>query len=84
MQTRVMELPPLSTRPVPNRGPLTDPTIEFTARSVISLNLPLRTEPTGYIRINLPDPFENAEAAKPRTPVMENPNRSLPSLPLSR
>lgn len=75
------ELPPLSPRPVADRGPLTDPTIDFTARSVINPNLPLRTEPTGFVRINLPDPFEHVEAAKPRTPVAESPNRSLPNLP---
>jgi len=75
------ELPALSQRPVADRAPLTDPTIEFTARSVISLNLPLRTEQTGFLRMNLPDPFEHVEAAKSRTPVVENPNRSMPSLP---
>jgi hypothetical protein len=71
------KLAPLAQRPVADRAPLTDPTIDFTARSVINPNLPLRTEPTGFLRINLPDPFENVEAAKPRTPVVENPNRSL-------
>jgi hypothetical protein len=75
------ELPILSTRPVPDRAPLADPTVEFTAQSVISQTLPLRTGPTGFIRINLPDPFEHADAARPRTPVVENPNRSLPSVP---
>jgi hypothetical protein len=75
------ELPPLSQRPVADRAPLTDPTIDFTARSVINPNPPLRTEPTGFLRINLPDPFEHVEAAKPRTPVIENPNRSLGSPP---
>lgn len=72
------ELPQLSQRPVADRAPLTDPTLEFTAQSVISTMLPLRIDPTGFIRINLPDPFENADAAKPRTPVVDDPNRSLP------
>jgi hypothetical protein len=75
------DLPILSPRPVPDRAPLTDPTIEFTAQSVISQKLPLRTEPTGFIRLNIPDPFEHAEDAKPRTPIVENPNRSLPHVP---
>jgi hypothetical protein len=79
--SRPADLPILSSRPVPDRAPLADPTIEFTARSVISQTLPLRTLPTGFIRMNIPDPYEHAEAAKPRTPVVENPNRSLPSLP---
>jgi hypothetical protein len=72
------ELPILSPKPVADRAPLTDPTAEFTAASVISPSLPLRTEPAGFVRINLPDPFENAEAGKIRTPVVENPNRVLP------
>jgi hypothetical protein len=71
------ELPVLSQRPVADRAPLTDPTLEFTAQSVISAMLPLRIDPTGFIRINLPDPFENADAAKPRTPIVEDPNRAL-------
>lgn len=75
------ELPLLSPRPVADRAPLTDPTIEFTAQSVISTKLPIRTEPTGFLRINLPDPFEHVEGAKPRTPVLENPNRSLGNPP---
>lgn len=78
------ELPILSARPVPDRAPLTDPTLEFTAKSVVSEGLPLRADQTGFQRINLPDPFENAEAAKPRTPVEENPNRSLVSPPPPR
>jgi hypothetical protein len=70
-------LPTLGTR-VADRAPLADPTVEFTAQSVVSTVLPLRTEPTGFLRITLPDPFENSEAARPRTPVVEDPNKSLP------
>ena len=72
------ELPSLSPKPVTDRAPLADPTAEFTAASVISPTLPLRTEPAGFVRINLPDPFENADAARVRTPVVEDPNRVLP------
>jgi hypothetical protein len=75
------ELPILSGKPVPDRAPLADPTVEFTARSVISALLPLRVDPAGFVRINLPDPFEHAAAATPRTTVMEDPNRSLGSSP---
>jgi hypothetical protein len=78
------ELPILSNRPVPDRAPLTDPTVEFTAKSVISLSLPLRSVQVGFLRIPLPDPFEHADAARPRTPVVENPNRSLGSPPPPR
>jgi len=82
--TMPAELPILSARPVGDRAPLTDPTLEFTARSVISPTLPLRTTPAGFIRISVPDPFEHADAAKPRTPVVDDPNRSLGSPPPPR
>jgi len=78
------DLPILSNRPVPDRAPLTDPTLEFTARSVISQSLPLRSVQIGFLRIPLPDPFEHADAARPRTPVVENPNRSLGNPPPPR
>jgi hypothetical protein len=76
--TRPAPLPVLAPKPVADRAPLADPTAEFTAASVISPTLPLRTEPAGFVRINLPDPFENAGTGKPLTPVEENPNRALP------
>jgi hypothetical protein len=76
--SRPADLPVLSPKPVSDRASLADPTAEFTAGSVINPNLPLRTEQAGFVRINLPDPFENADAAKVRTPVVEDPNRVLP------
>ena len=78
------DLPILSPRPVPDRAPLDDPTTEFTAQSAISASLPLRTEPAAFIRFNLPDPFEHSEAARPRTPVVENPNRAIAAPPPPR
>jgi hypothetical protein len=78
------ELPILSAKPVADRAPLTDPTLEFTARSVINPTLPFRTTPAGFIRIPVPDPFEHADGAKPRTPVVDDPNRSLGSPPPPR
>jgi len=74
----------LSSRPAADRAPLSDPTVEFTARSVVSSSLPLRTLPVGFLRIPLPDPFEHADAARPRTPVVEDPNRALGSPPPPR
>jgi hypothetical protein len=79
--SRPADLPILSSKPVPDRAPLTDPTGEFTAQSVISLVLPLRTGSTLFIPINLPDPFEHAADARPRTPVVEDPNRVLGDVP---
>jgi len=82
--SKPMDLPFLSSRPAADRAPLSDPTVEFTARSVVSSSLPLRTLPVGFLRIPLPDPFEHADAARPRTPVVEDPNRALGSPPPPR
>jgi hypothetical protein len=78
------DVPPLSTKPVPDRASLADPTTEFTARSVISPTLPLRTEPAGFLKFNLPDPFENSAAARPRLVVPEDPNRAMGTIPPPR
>jgi hypothetical protein len=78
------DLPLLSAKPVPDRASLADPTAEFTARSVISPTLPLRTEMAGFVRFNLPDPFEHSEAARPRLVVPEDPNRALGTVPPPR
>ncbi|HEX3148848.1 MAG TPA: hypothetical protein VHR66_12275 [Gemmataceae bacterium] len=78
------DLPILSAKPIGDRAPLIDPTAEFTAASVISPSLPLRTTQADFVRINLPDPFEHVDAAKPRTPVAENPNRVLGNPPPPR
>lgn len=78
------DLPLLSAKPVTNRAPLTDPTSEFTATSVVRDKLPLRATPADFVRIDLPDPFENAAAARPRTPVVEDPNRALGNPPPPR
>lgn len=81
---RPADVPVLSAKPVADRASLADPTTEFTARSVISPTLPLRTDPVGFLRFNLPDPFEHSEAARPRLVVPENPNRALGTIPPPR
>jgi hypothetical protein len=77
------EVPILSAKPVPDRASLADPTIEFTARSVISPMLPLRVQPAGFLRFNLPDPFEHSAAARPPV-ASEDPNRALGTIPPPR
>lgn len=76
------DLPILSPLPVGDRAPLTDPTIEFTAQSVISIVLPLRSETTGFIRFTLPDPFENSTRSP--IPIVDDPNRALGNPPPPR
>lgn len=73
-------LPTLSPVPVPERASLADPTTEFTAQSVISVVLPLRLEPTGFLRLNLPDPFET-RGQRSTTVLPDEPNRALGNPP---
>jgi hypothetical protein len=77
------DVPILSAKPVPDRASLADPTVEFTARSVVSPTLPLRTQPAGFLRFNLPEPFEHSAAARPPV-VAEDPNRALGTIPPPR
>lgn len=80
---RPAELPILA-RQTPDRAPLTDPTTEFTNRSVIAETLPLRTTEAPFVKVNIPDPFENAETVRPRVPTPEDPAQSLGTPPTPR
>jgi hypothetical protein len=72
---------PILGRPVPDRASLDDPTAEFTASSVFNKNLPLRTTTAPFVKTNLPDPFENSEAAKVKIAPKEDPATSLGNPP---
>jgi hypothetical protein len=79
---RPVDLPILA-RPTPDRASLEDPTADYSTSSVSAAALPLRQTTAPFVKVNLPDPFENAEAAKSRTPLTENPVSVLgtPQLP---
>lgn len=72
---------PILARPTADRASLDDPTAEFTARSVINSNLPLRVGLSMFVRVNLPEPFENAAAAKVKTTLPDDPNSALGNPP---
>jgi hypothetical protein len=65
-------LPILARRSL-DRGSLEDPTTEFTAQSIINNKLPLRSLPAPFVKVDLPNPFENAEAVKVKVIVKEDP-----------
>jgi hypothetical protein len=81
--TQPVDLPLLSMQPLPDRAPLADPTVEFTAQSVISATLPLRIDPTAFLRYVLPDPFEHRDG-RARTTPNDDPNRVLGNPPPPR
>jgi hypothetical protein len=60
----------------PDRAPLTDPTLEASVAAALAGRLPGRTAPAPFVRLNLPDPFENSHAVRLRTPPPESPSPS--------
>lgn len=71
------DLPLLSRTPVPDRASLADPTTEFTAQSVVSVMLPLRTALAPFVKLTIPEPYEFAGQAVPKVLPPEDPNRVL-------
>jgi predicted small lipoprotein YifL len=78
--SRPLPLPPLA-QPVSDRASLEDPTADYSARAVIGAALRPRTTPVPFLKVNLPDPFENAEMVRLRVTMPEDANRSLGTPP---
>jgi hypothetical protein len=72
---------PILARPTPDRASLEDPTVEFTAQSIINNNLPLRSTTAPFVKVTLPDPFENVEAAKVKVALKDDPLTAVGNLP---
>jgi hypothetical protein len=70
---------PLTPRPSPDRASLEDPTAEFSALQAVAAPPPARTTPAPFLRVNVPDPFENAAAVRLRTPPAEDPTTDIPA-----
>jgi hypothetical protein len=78
----LIELPRLDlSRPVPlgylglqlpDRVPLEDPTGDASVDAALAGNPPARVEPVPFAPQNLPDPFQNAQTVKVRTPLAED------------
>lgn len=64
-----------------DRASLDDPTIDFSNQSIISDNLPLRSTPAPFVKVNLPDPFENIPMAKAKIVVKDDPATALGNPP---
>jgi hypothetical protein len=72
---------PAGSQPTPDRVPLEDPTREFSARQATASEPAPRTTPAPFARVNLPDPFENAEAVRLRSPLPASPELDLQAPP---
>ncbi len=73
-------LPILARRSV-DRASLEDPAADFTAQSIVNNKLPLRSRPAPFVKVVLPDPFENAEAVKVKIAIKEDPLTAIGNPP---
>ena len=64
---------PILAQPKTDRAPLTDPTADASTDAALSGTIPVRDNPAPFLRVNLPDPFENRQTIKVRNPLPEDP-----------
>jgi hypothetical protein len=65
--------PPVLGQPTSDRAPLDAPTAEASREAALAAQPPARTNPTPFQKNNLPDPFENRQTGRLRTPPPEDP-----------
>jgi|GEM_PF-4601247 len=64
-------------RYIPDRASLEDPTVDFIPAMVVNPALPLKEVVAPFVRLTLPDPFENAGPAQIKNPPKEDTNAAL-------
>jgi hypothetical protein len=64
---------PILARPATDHAPLGDPTPDISLAAVLAQPVPVRMTPTPFVRLNLPDPFEHAQAVRLHNPPAEDP-----------
>ena len=74
--TRPVPLPLLG-QEAPDRAPLDDPTADASLAAALAAPLPQRTTPAPFLRLGVPDPFENRRAVRLPAPPEE------PAMPVS-
>jgi hypothetical protein len=77
---RPVPLPPLG-QPAPDRAPLDDPTADASLAAALAARMPERTTPAPFVKLDVPDPFENRHAV--RLPALP-PDASVPVAVASR
>jgi hypothetical protein len=65
-------LPPLA-HAHPDRAPLDDPTVDAATAAALAGAPPMRTTPAPFLRLSVPDPFENRAAVRLQPAVPEEP-----------
>ena len=64
---------PMLALPVADRVSVDDPTSEASRQAALAAAAPVRTTPTPFVRLTIPDPFEHARAVRLHTPPVEEP-----------
>jgi hypothetical protein len=63
---------PLLGQATPDRAPLDDPTSEASQTAALAAAMPQRTTPAPFVKLTLPDPFENRQVVRlPAVPPEE-------------
>lgn len=70
---------PVLAVPVSDRASLDDPTRDYSTGLALAVILPERVEPTPFIKLTLPDPFEHIATVRLRTPPAEDGTPTSPS-----
>jgi len=65
-------LPILSPQATPDRASLDSPTADMSAEAALAAPMPQRTKPAPYVRITLPDPFDNRRPFILQTPAEDD------------
>ncbi len=60
-------------KPLSDRGPFVDPTLDLSTEAVLRAPLPGRKRPIPFVAINLPDPYERRQSVKLLMTLEENP-----------
>jgi hypothetical protein len=70
---------PILGRPVPDRAPLGDATLDASAAAALAAPLPRRTTPAPFLKMDAPDPYENRRPL--RLPVPDEPGTPVTGSP---
>ncbi|MBY0526281.1 MAG: hypothetical protein K2R98_23005 [Gemmataceae bacterium] len=65
---------PILANPGIDRAPLDDPTAEESLKVALAATMPVRSNPAPFVRLNLPDPFENSHTVRLRSLPAEEQN----------
>jgi hypothetical protein len=63
---------PTLAQPLPDRAPVTDPTVDISTKAAMVGSVSPRTTPAPFLRLNLPDPFEHRQVIRLRKRLKED------------